>query len=88
MQIQVQEQVEEPALVFIPTGDWWDYGRFFSSNTPWLDSGIIYARDLGEEKNSCLLQTYPERSAYLWQPDTKSVIGVPPRENDCLPDGE
>jgi hypothetical protein len=69
----VEEQIEEPALVFIPVNDWWDYGRFFSGNTPWLDSPIIYARDLGEEKNACLLQAFPQRAAYLWQPESKKV---------------
>jgi hypothetical protein len=81
----VEKQVEKPALVFIPTEDWWDYGRFFSGNTPWLDSSIIYARDLGGEKNSCLQQTYPERAAYLWQPETKSLVGVAPGGYICPP---
>jgi hypothetical protein len=82
----VEEQVEKPALVFIPTNDWWDYGRFFSGNTPWLDSGIIYARDLGGEINSCLQQSFPDRAAYLWQPGTKSVIVVPPGDSACPPE--
>ena len=33
----VEEQIQGPALVFVPVTDWWDYGRFFSGNTPWLD---------------------------------------------------
>jgi len=69
----VEEQVEKPALVFIPVIDWWDYGRFLSGNTPWLDGPIIYARDLGEENNKSLQKAFPERAAYLWQPDSNNV---------------
>jgi hypothetical protein len=82
----VEKQVEKPALVYIPVEDWWDYGRFFSGNTPWLDSGIIYARDLGTEENGCLLQSFPQRTAYRWQADTKSVLVVPPGDYVCPPD--
>jgi hypothetical protein len=82
----VEEQIKEPALVFIPTNDWWDYGHFFSGNTPWLDGRIIYARDLGEKKNHCLRQTYPERVAYLWQPATQSITAMSPGEGTCPPD--
>ena len=72
-QAVVEEQIEGQALVFIPIADWWDYGRFFSGNTPWLDGRIIYAHDLGHEQNTRLQQSYPGRASYLWQPDRKSV---------------
>jgi 4-amino-4-deoxy-L-arabinose transferase-like glycosyltransferase len=72
----VEEQVEEPALVFIPVTDWWDYGRFFSGNTPWLDGPIIYARDLGDEQNECLRQAFPQRAVYLWQWESKSTTTI------------
>ena len=81
----VAGQIEEPALVFVPVDDWWDYGRFFSGNTPWLDGLIIYARDLGDEKNNCLQQSYPERAAFRWQPDTKSLTAVVPGNTSCHP---
>jgi hypothetical protein len=72
----VEEQVDEPALVFIPVTDWWDYGRFFSGNTPWLDGPIIYAHDLGDEQNECLIQAYPQRAVYLWQWESKSTTTI------------
>ncbi|MFN2179892.1 MAG: ArnT family glycosyltransferase [Candidatus Promineifilaceae bacterium] len=71
--ILVEGQIEGQALVFVPVNDWWDYGRFFSGNTPWLDGRIIYARDLGEESNSRLQAIYAERQAYLFQPETKTL---------------
>ncbi len=69
----VEQQIEGEALVFVPVDDWWDYGRFFSGNTPWLDSRIIYARDLSKEENSRLQAVYPDRAAYLFQPDTNEL---------------
>lgn len=62
----VATQAIRPALVFI-TGDnslWWEYGQFFSGNTPWLDGEIIYARDLGDAANRQLIELYPERHIY------------------------
>src|SRR5690606_27900635 len=34
--------VETPALVFVAASrtDWWEYGAFFSGNTPWLDGPV------------------------------------------------
>jgi hypothetical protein len=72
----VEQQIEGQALVFVPVDDWWDYGRFFSGNTPWLDGRIIYARDLGEEKNSHLQAAYPDRTAYLFQPATNDLLSL------------
>jgi 4-amino-4-deoxy-L-arabinose transferase-like glycosyltransferase len=69
----VEGQIEGEALVFVPVNDWWDYGRFFSGNTPWLDGRIIYARDLGEEPNSRLQAVYEDRPAYLFQPETNTL---------------
>ncbi len=82
-QSQVEAQISEPALVFVPVSDWWDYGRFFSANTPWLDGHIIYARDLSAKENDCLRAHYPGRSAYLWQPGTKSLATITEHTNDC-----
>jgi hypothetical protein len=58
----------EQAILFIDITDknnWWEYGRYFSSNTPWLDGPIIYARDLGHQKNGRLLALYSNYQAYL-----------------------
>lgn len=63
----VEAAIEGEAVVFV-AGDedsWWEYGQFFSGNTPGLDGRIIYARDLGEE-NGRLLELYPGRAAYCW----------------------
>lgn len=80
----VADAVERPALVFVEAGtaDWWEYGSFFSGNTPWLDGPVVYARDLGAAENTRLSQTFPGRAVYLWrdgqlhqQPDAS---GKPP----------
>ena len=74
----VAAAVDGQALVFIApeTGDWWEYGRFFSANTPWLDSRIIYARDRGWEANRRLQRIYPDRPAYVWEEGR--LIPLPP----------
>ena len=63
----MEERFERPALVFITAGatDWWEYGAFFSGNTPWLDGPVIYARDLGLEENARLAREFPGRAVYL-----------------------
>jgi hypothetical protein len=65
----VEAAVERPALVFVAASgvDWWEYGAFFSGNTPWLDGPVIYARDLGPADNERLRAHFPRRTAYLWR---------------------
>jgi 4-amino-4-deoxy-L-arabinose transferase-like glycosyltransferase len=66
---QVEVEIEGKALVFVDNVavNWWEYGRFFSSNTPWLDGRIVYARDLGDEENTRLLPYFPDYTPYRWQ---------------------
>jgi hypothetical protein len=66
---QVEERIQGKGILFVTTNalDWWDYGNFFSSNSPWLDGRIIYARDLGDEQNERLLRRYPGYQGYRWQ---------------------
>jgi 4-amino-4-deoxy-L-arabinose transferase-like glycosyltransferase len=68
-QAQVEEAVSGPAIVFVEQNplNWWEYGRFFSGNTPWLDGPIIYARDLGAAQNAHLRAQFPDRQAYCWR---------------------
>jgi hypothetical protein len=65
----VESAVEPPALVFVAVSqaDWWEYGAFFTGNTPWLDGDVVYARDLGTAENARLRAQFPERAAYLWR---------------------
>ncbi len=68
-QDQVEAAVSGSALIFIPTNgiDWWDYGRFFSGNTPWLDTPIIYAIDRGIQQDRQLAARYPDHTPYRYQ---------------------
>lgn len=65
----VEARVTPPALVFVTASDadWWEYGVFFSGNTPWLDGPVVYARDLGPEENARLAARFPGRSSWLWR---------------------
>ncbi len=66
---QVEAEIEGKALIFVANNplNWWEYGRFFSGNTPWLDGRIIYARDLGDEMNGRLLPYFPDYAPYRWR---------------------
>ena len=58
-----------PALVFVADeGGWWEYGRYFSYNTPWLDGRFVFARDLGEA-NGRLLAHFPRYQVFRWGDD-------------------
>jgi 4-amino-4-deoxy-L-arabinose transferase-like glycosyltransferase len=65
----VEEAVDGQALVLIApeNGDWWEYGTYFTANTPWLDGRIIYARDMGAAANARLQAEFPDRAVYLLQ---------------------
>ena len=76
---RIEQEVKRPALVFVENDplNWWEYGRFFSGNTPGLDGAIIYARDLGPAPNQRLQALYPDRHAYLWQKDDRTLLPLP-----------
>lgn len=65
----VEAQLTAPALVFVTASeaDWWEYGAFFSGNTPWLDGSVVYARDLGAPENARLAARFPGRAVWLWR---------------------
>ena len=62
--------VSGPAVVFVPDeGGWWEYGRYFSLNSPWLDGRFVFARDLGDEANGRLLAHFPNYQVVRWRED-------------------
>ena len=73
---QVEKEIEGQALIFVKNdpANWWEYGRFFSGNSPWLDGRIIYVRDLGDEMNGRLLPTFPNYQPYRWQDGQLTTI--------------
>jgi hypothetical protein len=44
---------------------WWCYGTVFWKNSPDLNGDIVYARDLGPEKNAALIERFAGRSVYI-----------------------
>lgn len=54
------------AVVFVEYDYWTDYAPFFSQNTPTLDSDIVYAIDLGPERNRDLMALYPGRAFFRY----------------------
>jgi hypothetical protein len=65
----IEQAINGPALVFVSVSDtdWWEYGAFFSGNTPWLDGEFVYARDRGQAANEALGAAFPGRAAYVWR---------------------
>jgi len=67
----VQKAGIHNAVVFIKSGNFRKqeaapnyYGAGFILNSPKLDTDIIYARDLGDEKNRELMREFPKRKFY------------------------
>lgn len=77
---QIESALTTPALVFVPANDpnWWEYGRFFSGNTPWLDGPVIYARDRNQSQNTRLRAHFPGRMVYRWLPDARRLQSLLP----------
>ena len=63
----VQEAGLDQAVVFVTSDypDWQSYGEVFLANGPFLDRGVIYARDLGQTENWRLMTRYAERRGWL-----------------------
>jgi 4-amino-4-deoxy-L-arabinose transferase-like glycosyltransferase len=73
----IEAVVAPPALVFVAVSeaDWWEYGAFFTANTPFLDGAFVYARDLGDAENDRLRAAFPGRAAYLWRDGELTALG-------------
>ena len=54
------------ALLFLEDReiDWWYYGALFPLNSPFLDSDIVVARDLGPEENRKVMEALPGRKPF------------------------
>ena len=48
---------------------WWDYGQFFSANSPWLDGPLVAARDPGPQDRQPLVDAFPDRNVFIWPDD-------------------
>jgi hypothetical protein len=76
---KVRELKIEHAVIFQrsydPNGD--DLGSGFLYNSPWLDSSIIFARDLGE-RNAELIPFFPKRTYYLALRNEKGEVIIKP----------
>jgi hypothetical protein len=44
------------------------YGNLVWHNDPWLREGVVYARDLGPERNRMLMDRYPDRPYFTYGP--------------------
>ena len=52
-----------------------DLGSGFLNNSPWLDSPVIFARDLGQ-RNAELISRFPGRNYYLASRDSKGEVRI------------
>ena len=63
---QAEANMDPPALAFI-SGDTTTFSAGFFKNDIMLQGSIIYARDMGPDKNRQLIKKYPNRKPYLYQ---------------------
>ncbi|MBN1551916.1 glycosyltransferase family 39 protein [bacterium] len=66
---KIENETNTPSLVFI-AGDTTSYSFGFFANDIYLKNPVIYARDLGPEKNAAVINKFSKRQPYLFQFDT------------------
>lgn len=66
----VQRQDTSNAVVFVQRSAWTDYAPFFVANDPRLNGDVIYAIDMGPERNPDLMALYPGREFYRYDSGT------------------
>lgn len=62
----VQGQHLSHAVVFVQRDSWTDYAPFFIANDPRLDGNVVYAIDLGPERNAELMDQFAGRAFWLF----------------------
>jgi hypothetical protein len=67
-----QEKKIHHAVIFVADCgiNWWCYGSVFPQNNPTLTTDIVYAKDLGFEKNAVIKMYFQGRSFYRVNYDT------------------
>ena len=67
-------------LIFVKDCDsgWWCYGSVFSQNNIYFNSDLVWAKDLGSEKNQELINLYTSYKIYLADYEKSEII---PYEN-------
>jgi len=65
---KIRSQGIHHALMFVEDREstwlWWFYGAVFTLNSPFLDSDIIVARDLGPQENLKVINAFPGRNLF------------------------
>ncbi|MBN2085613.1 MAG: glycosyltransferase family 39 protein [Anaerolineales bacterium] len=56
------------ALVFISIHAWKDLANFSWLNSPFLDTDVIFARDLGADQNGQIIEAFPGRNVFYYTP--------------------
>lgn len=62
----IEKQKIHNAVIFIKdcNYNWWCYGSVFFRNSPRLNTDLVYAKDLGDEKNRILINYFKNKSFY------------------------
>ena len=63
-----------PALIIVQTDNWRDYAVFLELSNPTLDSPFIFAWDRGPGPNQRVMDAFPNRTAYYYNPDEPEVF--------------
>jgi 4-amino-4-deoxy-L-arabinose transferase-like glycosyltransferase len=65
------------AVVFVQRNAWTDYAPFFAEHGPDLNADVVYAIDLGPERNRDLMRQYPGRTFYRYADGRLRTIRAP-----------
>jgi 4-amino-4-deoxy-L-arabinose transferase-like glycosyltransferase len=63
-----------PALIIVKTENWRDYAVLLERSSPTLDSPFIFAWDRGPGPNQRVMDSFPDRTAYFYNPDNPWVF--------------
>jgi hypothetical protein len=63
-----------PALIIVETEEWREYAGLLELASPMLDSPFIFIWDRGTDPNRRVMDAFPDRTAYIYQPDDPWVF--------------
>ncbi len=69
-----------PALILVHPHNWREYDVLLELSNPFFDSPFVFAYSRGAEKDTTVIEMFPERSVYHYYPDEPWKFYTGPRE--------
>jgi hypothetical protein len=74
----LEVQTIAPALVIVDTEEWRAYAGLLELAHPMLDTPFIFIWDRGSRPNQTVIQAFPDRDAYYYNPDAGILSRLAP----------